>query len=193
MPHPPQQFLHPALDHLLDPYALHGMAAAVARIQQAIAATRADPHLRRLRRRRHHRHRPAQDRDRNPRRHRPLPHPASPARRLRHAGRGAHARRCRRRAPRHQRGHRHPRLCRRRRSRAAQPGSHRHRPPPARGRDGPAEGARRSSIPTSPTAPIPASISAARAWHSSWRRRCSKQSTRSAPAKSCCRHSSRCW
>ena len=31
------QFLHPALDHLLDPYALHGMAAAVARIQQAIA------------------------------------------------------------------------------------------------------------------------------------------------------------
>ena len=32
------QFLHPALDHLLDPYALHGMAAAVARIQQAIAA-----------------------------------------------------------------------------------------------------------------------------------------------------------
>jgi single-stranded-DNA-specific exonuclease len=32
------QFLHPTLDHLLDPYALHGMAAAVARIQQAIAA-----------------------------------------------------------------------------------------------------------------------------------------------------------
>lgn len=32
------QFLHPALDHLLDPYALHGMAEAVARIQQAIAA-----------------------------------------------------------------------------------------------------------------------------------------------------------
>jgi single-stranded-DNA-specific exonuclease len=32
------QFLHPVLDHLLDPYALHGMAAAVARIQQAIAA-----------------------------------------------------------------------------------------------------------------------------------------------------------
>jgi single-stranded-DNA-specific exonuclease len=31
------QFLHPTLDHLLDPYALHGMAAAVARIQQAIA------------------------------------------------------------------------------------------------------------------------------------------------------------
>ncbi len=33
------QFLHPALDHLLDPYGLHGMAAAVARIQQAIAAS----------------------------------------------------------------------------------------------------------------------------------------------------------
>jgi single-stranded-DNA-specific exonuclease len=33
------QFLHPALDHLLDPYALHGMAAAVTRIQQAIAAS----------------------------------------------------------------------------------------------------------------------------------------------------------
>jgi single-stranded-DNA-specific exonuclease len=33
------QFLHPALDHLLDPYSLHGMAAAVARIQQAIAAS----------------------------------------------------------------------------------------------------------------------------------------------------------
>jgi single-stranded-DNA-specific exonuclease len=32
------QFLHPTLDHLLDPYALHGMAAAVARVQQAIAA-----------------------------------------------------------------------------------------------------------------------------------------------------------
>ena len=32
-----QRFLHPSLDHLLDPYALHGMAAAVARIQQAIA------------------------------------------------------------------------------------------------------------------------------------------------------------
>ena len=32
------QFLRPTLDHLLDPYALHGMAAAVARIQQAIAA-----------------------------------------------------------------------------------------------------------------------------------------------------------
>jgi single-stranded-DNA-specific exonuclease len=32
------QFLHPTLDHLLDPYALHGMAPAVARIQQAIAA-----------------------------------------------------------------------------------------------------------------------------------------------------------
>ena len=32
------QFLHPALDHLLDPYALHGMAAAVARIQQAITS-----------------------------------------------------------------------------------------------------------------------------------------------------------
>jgi single-stranded-DNA-specific exonuclease len=33
------QFLHPALDHLLDPYGLHGMADAVARIQQAIAAS----------------------------------------------------------------------------------------------------------------------------------------------------------
>jgi single-stranded-DNA-specific exonuclease len=32
------QFLYPKLDHLLDPYALHGMAAAVARIQRAIAA-----------------------------------------------------------------------------------------------------------------------------------------------------------
>jgi single-stranded-DNA-specific exonuclease len=32
------QFLHPTLDHLLDPYGLHGMAAAVARVQQAIAA-----------------------------------------------------------------------------------------------------------------------------------------------------------
>ena len=32
------QFLHPTLEHLLDPYALHGMAAAVARIQQAITA-----------------------------------------------------------------------------------------------------------------------------------------------------------
>jgi single-stranded-DNA-specific exonuclease len=32
------QFLHPTLDHLLDPYCLHGMAAAVARIQQAITA-----------------------------------------------------------------------------------------------------------------------------------------------------------
>jgi single-stranded-DNA-specific exonuclease len=32
-------FLHPALDHLLDPYGLHGMADAVARIQQAIAAS----------------------------------------------------------------------------------------------------------------------------------------------------------
>jgi single-stranded-DNA-specific exonuclease len=32
-------FLHPALDHLLDPYGLHGMAAAVVRIQQAIAAS----------------------------------------------------------------------------------------------------------------------------------------------------------
>jgi single-stranded-DNA-specific exonuclease len=31
------EFLHPALSHLLDPYALHGIAAAVARIQQAIA------------------------------------------------------------------------------------------------------------------------------------------------------------
>lgn len=29
-------FLHPALDHLHDPYALHGMAAAVARLQHAI-------------------------------------------------------------------------------------------------------------------------------------------------------------
>jgi single-stranded-DNA-specific exonuclease len=33
------QFLHPALDHLLDPYGLHGMADAVARIEQAIAAS----------------------------------------------------------------------------------------------------------------------------------------------------------
>jgi single-stranded-DNA-specific exonuclease len=33
------QFLHPALDHLLDPYSLHGMADAVARIQKAIAAS----------------------------------------------------------------------------------------------------------------------------------------------------------
>jgi single-stranded-DNA-specific exonuclease len=32
------QFLYPKLDHLLDPYALHGMADAVARIQRAIAA-----------------------------------------------------------------------------------------------------------------------------------------------------------
>jgi single-stranded-DNA-specific exonuclease len=32
------EFLHPTLDHLLDPYALRGMAAAVARVQQAIAA-----------------------------------------------------------------------------------------------------------------------------------------------------------
>jgi single-stranded-DNA-specific exonuclease len=32
-------FLYPTLDHLLDPYGLHGMAAAVARIQQAIAAS----------------------------------------------------------------------------------------------------------------------------------------------------------
>jgi single-stranded-DNA-specific exonuclease len=32
------QFLRPALDHLLDPYALHGMTAAVARIQHAIAS-----------------------------------------------------------------------------------------------------------------------------------------------------------
>jgi single-stranded-DNA-specific exonuclease len=32
-------FLHPALDHLLDPYGLHGMAPAVARIQHAIAAS----------------------------------------------------------------------------------------------------------------------------------------------------------
>ena len=32
------QFLHPTLDHLLDPYALHGMARAVTRIQQAITA-----------------------------------------------------------------------------------------------------------------------------------------------------------
>ena len=32
------RFLHPALDHLLDPYALHGMRAAVERIQRAIAA-----------------------------------------------------------------------------------------------------------------------------------------------------------
>ena len=32
------RFLRPTLDHLLDPYALHGMTAAVARIQQAIAA-----------------------------------------------------------------------------------------------------------------------------------------------------------
>jgi single-stranded-DNA-specific exonuclease len=31
-------FLRPTLDHLLDPYALHGMTVAVARIQQAIAA-----------------------------------------------------------------------------------------------------------------------------------------------------------
>ncbi len=31
------RFLRPSLDHLLDPYALHGMAVAVARIQQAIA------------------------------------------------------------------------------------------------------------------------------------------------------------
>jgi single-stranded-DNA-specific exonuclease len=33
-----QYFLRPTLDHLLDPYALHGMSAAVARIQQAISA-----------------------------------------------------------------------------------------------------------------------------------------------------------
>jgi len=33
------QFLHPTLDQLLDPYALHGMAVAVARIQQAITAS----------------------------------------------------------------------------------------------------------------------------------------------------------
>jgi single-stranded-DNA-specific exonuclease len=32
-------FLHPTLDHLLDPYGLHGMADAIARIQQAIAAS----------------------------------------------------------------------------------------------------------------------------------------------------------
>ncbi len=32
------RFLRPTLDHLLDPYALHGMTAAVARIQQAITA-----------------------------------------------------------------------------------------------------------------------------------------------------------
>jgi single-stranded-DNA-specific exonuclease len=32
------QFLHPTLDHLLDPYSLHGMTAAVARIEQAISA-----------------------------------------------------------------------------------------------------------------------------------------------------------
>jgi single-stranded-DNA-specific exonuclease len=30
-------FLHPKLDHLLDPYSMHGMAAAVARVQTAIA------------------------------------------------------------------------------------------------------------------------------------------------------------
>jgi single-stranded-DNA-specific exonuclease len=32
-----ERFLRPSLDHLLDAYALHGMAAAVARIQRAIA------------------------------------------------------------------------------------------------------------------------------------------------------------
>ena len=32
-----ERFLRPSLDHLLDPYSLHGMAAAVARIQHAIA------------------------------------------------------------------------------------------------------------------------------------------------------------
>jgi single-stranded-DNA-specific exonuclease len=32
------RFLRPSLDHLLDPYALHGMTAAVARIQHAITA-----------------------------------------------------------------------------------------------------------------------------------------------------------
>lgn len=31
-----QRFLHPRLDHLLDPYSMHGMAAAVARVQSAI-------------------------------------------------------------------------------------------------------------------------------------------------------------
>ena len=31
-----QRFLHPKLDHLLDPYSMHGMAAAVARVQAAI-------------------------------------------------------------------------------------------------------------------------------------------------------------
>jgi single-stranded-DNA-specific exonuclease len=33
-----ERFLHPRLDHLLDPYAMHGMAAAVVRIQSAIRA-----------------------------------------------------------------------------------------------------------------------------------------------------------
>jgi single-stranded-DNA-specific exonuclease len=35
------RFLHPVLDHLLDPYCLHGMAAAVKRIQKAIAGQEA--------------------------------------------------------------------------------------------------------------------------------------------------------
>ena len=41
-------FLHPRIEHLLDPYAMQGMAAAVTRVQAAIAAPGADPHLRRL-------------------------------------------------------------------------------------------------------------------------------------------------
>ncbi len=32
-----EQFLHPRMEHLLDPYTMHGMAAAVARVQAAIA------------------------------------------------------------------------------------------------------------------------------------------------------------
>jgi single-stranded-DNA-specific exonuclease len=32
-----EHFLHPSIEHLLDPYTMHGMAAAVARVQAAIA------------------------------------------------------------------------------------------------------------------------------------------------------------
>ena len=41
-------FLHPRIEHLLDPYAMQGMAAAVSRVQGGHRSPRAHPHLWRL-------------------------------------------------------------------------------------------------------------------------------------------------
>ena len=140
-------FLHPRIEHLLDPYAMQGMAAAVTRVQAAIAAR--EPIL------------IYGDYDVDGTTAIVLlktalemlggtggfPCAAPPARGLWHAGGGAGGGGRARRAPGDQRRHRHTRLRRSGGRRAPGRGSHHHRSSPGAGCARPSRSAQRAGDP----------------------------------------------